>query len=108
MHLAEPRSAFDTGAIQAAIQAAGCPTHTNYYIGGVAHSGNHWRWDSDNAEFWYGLSSGHVVGGLYTQWHGGEPNGGEGREPYLQFYGGHGGNWNDCSGTGSDNYVCEM
>ena len=55
-------------------------------IGLRVHGNNEWRWASDNLQIWAGLANGHATNGAYTQWQGGEPNGGSGREECVQFY----------------------
>lgn len=56
---------------------------------------NVWKWMTGpeaGTQFWQGLSSGNVVGGLYNNWASGEPNN-AGNEDYAHFL--TNGQWND-------------
>lgn len=51
-----------------------------------------WKWIDTGEQFWQGAASGTVVGGLYNNWNGGEPND-AGGEDYCEVN--TGGGWND-------------
>lgn len=67
-----------------------------------------WVWDDGpeaGQQFWSGDENGSVVGGMYNNWNGGEPNdwgsGEDGAEMRSN------GIWNDISATGNNRYVIE-
>jgi hypothetical protein len=54
-----------------------------------------WRWLDTGEQFWQGKAAGSAVGGAYTNWNSGEPNGDT--EDYMEFR--TDGKWNDVSGA---------
>lgn len=72
---------------------------------------NDWQWATGpeaGTSFWAGLGDGSPVGGLFSNWSGGEPNDSGGDEDCAEFYAG-GSGWNDlpCNGPYLDYYVVE-
>lgn len=70
-----------------------------------------WQWATGpetGTSFWAGLGDGSPVGGLFSNWSGGEPNDSGGDEDCAEFYAG-GSGWNDlpCNGPWLNYFVVE-
>lgn len=80
----------------------------NVWLGGddIAAEGV-WLW-SDGTQFWQGGSGGAVVGELFSNWDGGEPNNGGGNEDcVIMKNGGSRYQWDDKPCGNSVEFVCE-
>lgn len=103
--LARVRSAGANEAIRAVSAGGG-------WIGATDQAAEgDWRWTVGNAQFWQGLAAdnpttpGMPVGGLYTNWNGGEPND-SGNEDFAEIVGS--GGWNDLPGSATRASVREV
>jgi hypothetical protein len=76
----------------------------DFFIGASdAATEDTWVWD-DGPQFWQGRSNGTAVGGLYTNWDGGEPNDDK-SEDCAEMQGD--GQWNDVPCGSPQEFVCE-
>lgn len=76
----------------------------NLWLGGDDQAvDGQWRW-RDGDQFWQGDDNGAPVGGLYSNWSGGQPNAGA-DEDCARMKGD--GTWEDRKCTDAERYVCE-